>query len=85
MGQMRCTRKRSRRGRRRDKGSWKGLKKGIKDTWRGGEVDVALSSGWGSSLCAPIDSVSPVLQLFVLCSVLKGKYFCFLSFYRFVI
>lgn len=36
MGQMRCTRKRSRRGRRRDKGSWKGLKEGIKDTWRGG-------------------------------------------------
>lgn len=38
-------------------------------------------------LCAPIDSVSPVLQLFVLCSVqvLRRKYFCFLSFYCFII
>lgn len=32
-------------------------------------------------LSVHLDSVSPVLQLFVLCSVLRRKYFCFLSFY----
>lgn len=80
MGQMRCTRKRSRRGRRRDKGSWKGLKKGIKDTWRGGrrsEFGVGVLSLCTYRLSQP--SVATLCSLFSL----KRKIFLFSKFLPF--
>lgn len=82
-GQMRCTRKRSRRGRRRDKGSWKGLKKGIKDPWKAGEADGRPEfGGVVLSLCTYRLSQPSVATLCSLFS-LKRKIFLFSKFLPF--
>lgn len=70
-------RQRSRRNKGMDKESLKGLmnsnrgwKNILKDEWRDRRTDGHSCWVWCCGpLCAPIDSVSPVLQLFVLCSV----------------